>query len=75
MILLRSCAGAKDYKYRHLPLEIDGDTALDCASIRDDLSLYVIGFSDTDTNDLAKFGIKSYAIFKLINSGAFLTVL
>ena len=29
----------KDYKHRHLPLEIDGDTALDCASIRDDLSL------------------------------------
>lgn len=61
----------KDYKYRHLPLEIDGDTALDCASIRDDLSLTSSAFSDTDTNDLTKFGIKSYAIFKLINSGAF----
>lgn len=61
----------RDYKYRRLPLEIDGETALSCDSIREDLSLTSSAFSDADTNDLSKFGIKAYAIFKLINSGAF----
>ena len=61
----------RDYKYRRLPLEIDGETALGCGSIREELSLTSSAFSDADTNDLEKFGIKSYAIFKLINSGSF----
>lgn len=61
----------RDYKYRRLPLEIDGETALSCDSIREDLSLTSSAFSDADTNDLSMFGIKAYAIFKLINSGAF----
>ena len=61
----------RDYKYRKLPLEIDGETALSGDSIREDLSLTSSAFSDADTNDLSKFGIKAYAIFKLINSGAF----
>lgn len=61
----------RDYKYRRLPLEIDGETALSGDSIREDLSLTSSAFSDADTNDLSKFGIKAYAIFKLINSGTF----
>lgn len=61
----------RDYKYRRLPLEIDGETALGCGSIREELSLTSSAFSDADTNDLEKYGIKSYAIFKLINSGSF----
>ena len=40
-------------------------------AIREDLELTSSAFSDAQTNELGKFGVKAYAIFKLINSGSF----
>ena len=61
----------RDYKYRNLPLDINSENVQSFKAIREDLELTSSAFSDAQTNELGKFGVKAYAIFKLINSGSF----
>lgn len=61
----------RDYKYRNLPLDINSENVQSFKAIREDLELTSSAFSDAQTNEMGKFGVKAYAIFKLINSGSF----
>ena len=61
----------RDYKYRNLPLDINSENVQSFKAIREDLELTSSAFSDAQTNELGRFGVKAYAIFKLINSGSF----
>ena len=61
----------RDYKYRNLPLDINSENVQSFKAIREDLELTSSAFSDAQTNELGKFGVKAYDIFKLINSGSF----
>lgn len=61
----------RDYKYRNLPFDINSENVQSFKAIREDLELTSSAFSDAQTNELGKFGVKAYAIFKLINSGSF----
>ena len=61
----------RDYKYRNLPLDINSENVQSFKAIREDLELTSSAFSDAQTNELGRFGVRAYAIFKLINSGSF----
>lgn len=61
----------RDYKYRNLPLDINSENVQSFKAIREDLDLTSSAFSDAQTNELGRFGVRAYAIFKLINSGSF----
>ena len=61
----------RDYKYRNLPLDINSENAQSFKAIREDLDLTSSAFSDAQSNELGRFGVRAYAIFKLINSGSF----